>query len=105
MIRARWALEKIASGNLSVYAFDDENAYDPITNVKEILNELYGERVRFEKAFVESTMMGEWFQELYIDGLHFNIGDEFGITTFMTYEEEGNQYIKQIAEKLKDIAE
>lgn len=103
--RVGWTLGKIASGNLSVYSFNDENQYNPITNIKETLNELYGERVKFEKSHVEAIMMDEYFQEVYIDGVHFNIGDEFGIITFMTYEEGGNKYIKQIAEKLKAIGE
>lgn len=103
MVRTGWTLENIASGNLSLYAFDDENAYDPIRKLQEALNELYGERVKYGKAHEAAIMMDEWFQEVYIDEVHFNISDEFGITTFMTYDEEGNQYIREIAEKLKAI--
>lgn len=103
MVRSGWTLEKIASGNLAVYAFDDENAYDPIKKLEETLNELYGQRVKYEKAHEVAIMMDEWFQEVYIDEVHFDIHDQFGITTFMTYDEEGNQYIREIAEKLKAI--
>lgn len=104
MVIAGWTLEKVTSGNISVYAFDDENEYDAVMKLEETINELYGERVKYEKAHEVAIMMDEWFQEVYIDEVRFNIRDEFGITTFMTYDEAGKQYIRELAEKLEAIA-
>lgn len=68
MLKSAWNLEKIASGNLSIQAFDD-NSFDPVYEIKKVLREMYGDRIREEKVHEIALMMDEYFQDIYIDDI------------------------------------
>lgn len=95
MLSKGWSLEKVASGNLSIQTFDNDK-FEKIGELKKILQDIYGERIKEGTVHEVQLMMDEYFQDVYIDDIRFNIGDEFGIICFMTYEESGNKYILEI---------
>ena len=99
----RWKVETIASGNLSVYTIDDGLGLVinwSISEMKDTLHKLYGDRVKYDQPHIQHIQMDEWFQDVWIDEIRFNLGNEFGITRFMAYTEDGNKYIREIDEVL-----
>lgn len=100
MLRQGWNIEIIASGNFAIYAVDDANAFDPVSEMKLVLEGLYGDRIRKKRLHEVALMMDEFFQDFMIDDVRFNIGDEFGITSVIPYEATGNRYIMEIAKAL-----
>lgn len=100
MGKIRWELEKIASGNWAIQAFDNDE-FDPIREIKSVLNEIYSNRIKEDKVHIEALLMDEYFQDIYIDGIKFNLGIQIGIVNFMPYESDGNKYIREVFGNLK----
>ncbi len=96
----KWKIEENASGNQSLYLIDpvDDVRYSKaLHDLKTLIEKLYGSCVKYEEEHSQLIPMNEWFQELMIENVRFNISRLFGIVNLMTYSEEGNKYILEIA--------
>ncbi|CAI3206524.1 hypothetical protein [Clostridium neonatale] len=100
MIKQKWILKKILPNNLSVSTTDDGHTYDPVCKIQDTLDELYNNRVIFEKPSRKILLLDEWFQVVYIDKIKFHIVSQFGTTSFISHDCNGIKYIKEIELKL-----
>ncbi len=104
----KWNLKENAAGNQSMYlidSMDDVRYSGALQGLKSLINKLYGDKVKYEKEHSNSLELDEWFQELQISSVRFNISREFSIVRLMTYSKDGNQYILEIARILIEEGE
>ena len=87
-----WKITEIASGNTSLEYLYDEDKSSFLYNT---LKTYYKDRMVDDLHF-SLIAFNEFYQDIYIDGIKFNIGhDEYG-TSIIPYENNGNKYIEEI---------